>query len=95
MTEDVNRLQLALQIAHDLIEQLTAELKQVKRERDAAVRDLRIADMSCVLCRHSNLEIDCNFECSGCEPKCPCGVCMGNSQYEWRGACAENGGAEI
>lgn len=73
--------------AADLIEQLTAELEQVRRERDAAVRDLSVHD-HCALCKH----YDCRIDDS------PCRECLDSKKawalWQWRGPCAENGGAE-
>ena len=89
MTEE--RRELALQIATDLIEQLTAELEQVKRERDAAVRDVKS------LCA-TNYFIG-NY-CAYCKYNEPDGQCFHNCEpysdkwgWHWRGVCAETGGA--
>lgn len=66
--------------------QLTAELEQVKRERDAAVRDLSL-HAPCVTCKH----YDCGIYDS------PCRECSNNKKafafWQWRGV-QENGGAE-
>lgn len=66
--------------------QLTAELEQVKRERDAAVGDLSVHD-PCALCKH----YDCGINDS------PCRECTNSKKafafWQWRGV-QENGGAE-
>ena len=85
MTDE--RRQLALQIATDLIEELTAELEQVKRERDAAVRDLREQN-ACAHCKHyqpGNLAANCEHECMF--------ISGSKTGWQWRGVCEENGGA--
>lgn len=69
--------------AADMIEQLTAELEQVKRERDAAVNDI---PKDCGNCR-KNFSNRTHQQCE----KWPCGKCCG---WQWRGPCAENGGVE-
>lgn len=70
-----------------LVEQLTAELEQVRRERDAAVRDVSVHD-PCAVCKHC----DCGINDS------PCRECLDGKkpweEWQWRGVCAENGGAE-
>lgn len=63
----------------DLIESLTAELEQVKRERDAAVEDLRCS-ARCIYCEH--------YAKSTQEE--PCNTCMNDLDYsktkwQWRG----------
>lgn len=77
--------------AADMIEQLTAELEQVKRERDAAVWELGSGKSCCASCKHDDTR--------GRDE--PCRTCLKSinlfdtpSRYEWRGPCAENGGAE-
>ena len=60
--------------AADLIESLSAELEQVKRERDAAVEDLKDF-CSCHHCQH--YKRDCNDKCyfvTGLKP-----------DWRWRG----------
>ena len=71
--------------------QLTAELEQVKRERDAAVWELGSGKSCCASCKHDDTR--------GRDE--PCRTCLKSlnffdtpSRYEWRGPCAENGGAE-
>lgn len=90
-TTDVHDLYDAVEIGRDklfemadLIEQLTAELEQVKRERDAAVKELSSAVDACEYCSKLDTRLTCPEwqECNKC-----CG-------WKWRGPCAENGGAE-
>ena len=58
------------------IEQLRAELEQVKRERDAAIRDIK-CPLVCARCRRP---------CDGDE------TCIDNGYmyFEWVGVCEEN-----
>lgn len=62
------------------IRQLEQELAAVKRERDAAVLDLKRhvlrSRKTCLLCANRNKPI-CN-QCEGCDV------------FKWRGVCAEN-----
>lgn len=64
-----------MKAAADLIESLSAELEQVKRERDAAVRDLVHL---CAICVHDRgfYEFD----------DAVCTQCCDNSKWQWRGA---------
>lgn len=64
----------------DRLEIVKAELAQVKRERDAAVEDLR--EMTCRTCRFRENE---SWEK-------PCRVCTSGDLWEWRGV--QEGGAE-
>lgn len=61
------------------LKEALAELERVRRERDAAVRDLKIHS-SCVTCKYSN-GICCKLQDNLCK-------------WEWRGPCTENGGTE-
>lgn len=61
-----------------LIESLSEELKCVKQERDAAVRDLAI-NRSCMTCKNE----------AGL--KCAANGCAHDNEWQWRGVCAENG----
>lgn len=78
--------------AADLIESLTAELAQVKRERDALISDLEQYDeLPCALCEHyskGNDEIPCKFCKNIAKPMDEDKV----SQWQWRGV--QEGGAE-
>lgn len=81
-----------MKMAADQIESLSAELEQVKQERDtwelraeAAEYDMRKAIMgtgsSCKSCKYP------------IQDDAPCRVCNCVSHWQWRGPCAENGGA--
>ena len=65
--------------AADLIERMAAELEQVKRERDAMVRDLDIYG-GCNVCKYRPHIDDACEQCTRGTPK-----------WEWRGVCKENG----
>lgn len=71
------------------IKQLEAELAAVKRERDAAVKDIK---KGCTTCKWHEVTFN------GCSPDHDCThdyVCDGlYSAWEWRGVCSENGGVE-
>lgn len=71
-----------------LIQQLEAQnsellekVKQLERERDAAIHDVAYAKR-CRLCKHGQ---------RGFIPR-DCFSCAGKSNFEWRGPCKENGG---
>ena len=99
-TTDVDDLYDAVEVgrdrlfeAADMIEQLTAELEQTTRERDAAIRELHNGVyhlcISCKSCRGKD----------GCEKFGKRDIAEGEyvamcGQYEWRGPCAQNGGVE-
>lgn len=78
-----------LTAAADLIESLSAELEQVKRERDAAVEDLHL--WGCFSCKHagySHSEI-----CASCvynRNRIAKGYVSGKNRYEWRGVKEES-----
>ena len=67
--------------AADLIERLSEELEQVKRERDAAIRDARRGG-HCVKCKHWGTKrcLDCCYSFGVGE----------NDNWEWRGVVKEN-----
>lgn len=67
--------------AADLIESLAAELEQVKRERDAAVEDLKL--WFCFSCKNQ-LTPFCQ-ECSCNRVRLIKGYLSGRNHYEWRG----------
>ena len=69
-----------VQIA-DLIESLAAELEQVKRERDAAVNDLKL--WHCFSCNNKSTPY-CQ-ECSRNRVRLIKGYMSGRDHYEWRG----------
>lgn len=63
----------------DLIESLSAELEQVKRERDAAVEDIL---RGCHKCKHFKVMFN------GCTPDYDCeysDVCEDGDHWQWRG----------
>lgn len=68
----------------DIIEQLSSELEQVKRERDAAINELKDAVEACEYCKKFAKRSFCS-ELENCDECCG---------WEWRGPCAENGGAD-
>ena len=68
--------------AADLIESLSAELEQVKRERDAAVEDIKEAAKTgclCYVCTHNRRGYCEAFEHGIFNATVMCG------QYKWRG----------
>lgn len=77
-------------MAADLIEVVIAKLETTTQERDAAIADLKEADIvSCEHCRHQKTcpvpceEVD--IDCSVCPADCMCKTCRDNSNWEWRG----------
>ena len=70
------------------INKLEQRLAQLERERDAAVEDLREADMvDCEHCKHYKVfgSEECQLECDECTADCPCKHCIDNSCWTWRG----------
>lgn len=65
----------------DLIESLAAELDQLKRERDAAVNDLKL--WHCFSCNNKSTPY-CQ-ECSRNRVRLIKGYMSGRDHYEWRG----------
>lgn len=66
-----------------VIESLSAELEQVKRERDAAVEDVRLAvcdDLKCSTCMYKGNE---SHMCDDCDVYTFC-------NWQWRGVKEEN-----
>lgn len=77
-------------IAADLIESLSAELEQVKAERDAAVKQLKEVDAEGLYCSHCKHDALCegpiHLDCRDCEREsCPCHTCANNCNWQWRG----------
>ena len=74
--------------AADLIESLSAELERVKRERDAAVRDIYNMK-ACALCKHYPNGEQCEtyfLLCVECDNEnCICKECVNGEKLEWRG----------
>ena len=69
------------------IDNLCEQLELVKRQRDAAIKDITRA---CGYCKHYVYG-----KTHLCRSKKPCANISGvNTAWEWRGLCAENGGAE-
>jgi hypothetical protein len=63
------------------IQRLEQELAAVKRERDAAVRDMAAIKV-CALCRHDDTKDHLPFACTSCG--------IGKQNWRWRGVCSEN-----
>ena len=63
------------------------DIKRVTRERDAAVADLREADLvDCAHCKHyASSMIPCQCDCDNCRLDCVCKTCSRNSNWQWRG----------
>lgn len=84
-----SRLHAALTGAEREIARLTAELETVKRERDAAIRDMDVVPV-CAICIHNeekkalSEQHDIPSQCINCV--------LDRHQFVWRGLCAENGG---
>lgn len=68
---------------------LEDENKQLKRERDQAIKDLRHND-ACEVCIGFNDQEDCDCECLDCKLKCRCKNCIDESLWQWRGVQEEN-----
>ena len=69
----------------DGIAELEAELEQAKRERDAAVKDLKSFDIDCNCCIHAGKYDDCDLHCERCAEECECAKCRNNSRWQWHG----------
>ena len=67
--------------AADLIESVSAELEQVKRERDAAVKDLRTFTEPCRACAH----VGSNDICHECRFELIEGHHITRTGWQWRG----------
>lgn len=67
------------------IKGLLAQLVTVKRERDAAVRDIR----EMLVEQGGNFDL-CHWCRQVCDDKCLC-----DADADWRGPCAENGGENV
>lgn len=66
----------------DLIESLSAELEQVKRERDAAVADMQKTPISlCEACAHYHT----GYPCSGGKYVDKINITIACTMFEWRG----------
>jgi hypothetical protein len=66
---------------NEYCDRVDKELEAVKRERDAAVRDIKFcaiySDSTCELCKNGK-----NGRCQR--------VCLVQKEFEWRGVCPEN-----
>lgn len=68
-------------------------IQQLEHERNALVRDLCNADQNnCEFCKHRRDAVaeemceDSDYMCGDCErDDCPCKMCAGGSNWEWRG----------
>ena len=93
----INNLQQHIDSLHGVITdyerqnaKLTAELEAVKRERDAAIKDMNVIPV-CAICIHNEEKKelserhDIPSQCINCV--------FERHQFVWRGLCAENGGA--
>lgn len=82
--------------AADLIERLSEELEQVKRERDAAVNDMKI--LAIVAKDAYEAGIDAHTVCNLCNEIDECDRIPtplndeGIDCFKWRGVCEENSG---
>lgn len=88
--------------AADMIEKLSAELEQVKRERDAAIADMEeVQGCICQACKHY-YQPDPNVRKWSCRVlgEYWADICDHDGglllcgSFKWRGPCAENGGAD-
>lgn len=78
----------ALERVSPIIKSLSAELEQVKRERDAAVNDIYNMK-ACALCKHYPNGEQCEtyfLLCVECDNEnCICKECVNGEKLEWRG----------
>lgn len=84
MLHHMNQLRDA---AADRALKMEERVHQLEAELDAAVRDLREADIiECEHCKHyREYDSECGYECQTCARDCMCGDCYKNSHWEWRG----------
>ena len=74
-----------LEGAIEAIEALKAENARLRRERDAAVRDLHYND-ACKICVGAIKEPEeCDRECLTCSLNCRCKNCRDENLWQWRG----------
>lgn len=67
-----------------------AYIRQLERERDAAVEQLKAVDVSsyfeCAHCKHEELCDLPVWPCNDCDnEECPCHTCSDGSNWQWRG----------
>ena len=72
-------------------EEIIAAFDQVKRERDALLKDLRATD-PCDNCKHCGTAWECDGDCSFCyhSETCQCRECDNDSHWEWAGIKEDN-----
>ena len=71
-----------------MLAQAQAMLETRTKERDAALADLKEADMiDCMHCKAYNTNIiPCQCDCENCKiVNCVCKTCVRNSNWQWRG----------
>ena len=71
--------------------ELHSALYAMKRERDAAVEQLKQVDANsyfeCAHCKHEELCDSPVWPCNDCDSaECPCHTCTDGSNWQWRGA---------
>lgn len=70
--------------------ELYSGYEAMKRERDAAVEQLKDVDtvdlFHCSHCKHEELCDDNLNSCDDCEKDCPCHTCVDMCNWQWRGA---------
>ena len=71
------------------IDNLMEQLELVKRQRDAAINDLR-CNTRCTACKNNSNILTMGEPCKSCR-KLPA---TSADAWEWRGLCKENGGVE-
>lgn len=73
----------------NIIESLSAQLDQVTRERDAAIRQQLEADknnpFACNFCKHDEVCDGRLLACGDCDMDCPCNTCIDHDKWQWRG----------
>lgn len=86
---------ILLNEAAEMLQDLAAELEQVKRERDAALTDLWNM-CSCKKCKHIGSSATDDSKCGDCWLRTVPGhpELSHRTNWEWRGLCKENGGTE-
>lgn len=72
-------------------EEIIAAFDQVKRERDALLKDLKATD-PCNNCKNSCTARGCDGECCRCDhwEMCPCLGCDTDRHWEWAGIKEDN-----
>lgn len=78
--------------AREDIPYLLSEVERLRAELDAAKWDLTYTD-NCDACVHNVKGAECGLDCEDCTLDCTCRACFnGETAWQWRGLCAENGG---